>query len=113
MNLGQAGAGIPGAFGLGGGVFFRTCAGRLRSLLVGGFLRKAQVTQARHALVALALRLFLLLDDLVVFLLSGCEMLLCPCLARLPHVGIPSCCFFAAGAKPLGGPRPADRKSVV
>src|SRR3546814_7233502 len=57
-------------------------------LLLRRFLRETQVAQARHPLIALALRLFLLLDDLVVFLVAGGEVLLGPRLVRLPKDGL-------------------------
>src|SRR3546814_440542 len=77
-------------------------------LLLRRFLRETQVAQARHPLIALALRLFLLLDDLVVFLVAGGEVLLGPRLVRLPHVGIPS--FLDRSRAKLAAPRSAPRR---
>lgn len=82
MNPGQLRRPAPGAFGrfrlLGGD---RLGGGRLSGFEPGGCLRfpgKTQVAQARHAIVTVALGLFLLLDDLVVFLPVTAEVLFSP-----------------------------------
>jgi len=69
-----------------GGVGGRLCGG---GTLLGGFLGETEFTQARHAVVALALRLFLLLDGLVVLLAGGGKVLLGSGLAGFPHRGVP------------------------